>query len=167
MLSDVEDFLLGKKSPSDYHVKKFTSPMGDNFKLVKKVVTIVHTRTIDNYLTKIDERIGTKDSLIKITNDVTQRIFTLELTKEFFDMATSNDEEYEDIVSDFLISGTSAIYITRKNNPYALLYSFTFLPSDLFERRKLYFPCSDVYTNTSAYTKKLIVGYTYRERKPL
>lgn len=166
-LSEVEDFLTGKKNPFDYQVKKSTSLAGASFKLLRKVVAITHTRTLDNYLTKIDERKEGKTPLIRVMNDTEQKVFSLEATKEFLAMATSGNEDYEEIVSDFTLNGTSTIYITQKNNPYSLLHSFSFLPSNLFEREKLYFPYADTYTNTSAYTKKLLTGYTYRERRPL
>ncbi len=166
-LSELEDFLVGKKNPFDFQVKKTVTLAGDNFKLARKVVFVAQTRTLDSYLTKIDERKEGKVPLIRVMNDVEKKVFSIEATKEFLSMAKSDNEDLEEIVSDFVKNGTSTIYITKKNNPYALLYSLPFLPGNLFEREKLYFPYTDTYTNTSAYTKKLLSGYYYRERTAL
>lgn len=164
MLSEVEDFLTGKKNPSDYQVKKATNLAGEGFKLLRKVVTVTHTRTMDNYLTKVEGKKKGSAPLVKITNDVERKVVSVEVTKEFLAMTTSDDEDEEEIVNDFLLNGISTVYITRKNNPYAHMLTITFLPSHLFEKVKLYFPYTETYTNTSAYTKKLLDGYSYREK---
>lgn len=163
LLSEVEGFLTGVMNPFDYQVKKSITLAGDVFKLIKKITVVNHTRTLDNYLTKIEERrpIG---ALLKIVNDPDKKILSIEITKEFKAMMASTDEDEEEIVSDFVLSGPSTVYITPRNNPYVLLFQFTFLPNVLFEREKLYFPYVEVYTNTSAYTKKLLDGYSYREK---
>jgi hypothetical protein len=164
-LTELEGFLTGKKNPSEYQIKKTVNLAGESHKLLKKVVSESHVRTLDNYLTKIDEK-KKGLSLIRIVNDIQKKEFMIEATRDLIEMSNTDDEDYRDMLSDFLVNGHSTIYITKRNNPYSLLFSISFLPSELINQEKLYFPYDEMYTNTSAYTKKLITGYTYRERLP-
>src|SRR5574337_774705 len=55
-LSDVEDFSTGIKNPFDYYVSVSENPAGKTYKILKKKThTITYTRTLDNYLTKVDK----------------------------------------------------------------------------------------------------------------
>jgi hypothetical protein len=164
-LSEVEPFLLAIRSPSDYQVKEHRSLAGVKFKIIKKVSHIDYTRNLDNYLTKI-ENFDKKNSTVSITNITYDKVISVEISKEFKEFAVtgSGDDDERKIIEDFLNKGPTTIYLTKENNPFHLLFNFTFTPHQLFENETLYFNCNNKYTNTSAYTKKLIDGYGFTER---
>ena len=99
-----------------------------------------------------------------VVNNTKDRVISIELLKEFKEIYKNGSEDEQESVSDFLKKGTSILYLTKKNNPYWLLFSFSFIPQDLFEKEILYFNYENNYNDTSVYTKKLINSYGYKEK---
>ncbi len=162
-LTEVDGFLRAEKNTFDYQVKKFETLTSEICKIVKKKSQIAYIKTLDNYLTKVEDVDGNHNTLI-ITNNVSDRVIGIELTKDFKELIKLGDNETQDIINEFMNCGPSMIYITAKNNPYHLLFSFSFTPAALVDARTLYFKYNDVCSDTSAYTKKLIAGYGFKER---
>jgi hypothetical protein len=164
-LSEVEMFLTAQKNTFDYQVKVVEKITGITYSLVKKQLNINYTRTLNTYLTKVDEVLPNGNSVI-ITNDTVRGGVFIEVNKALKEVhkQIASSEEQEDVVNNFFNSGPSIVYLTKENNPYHLLFSFSFLPKTLFSVDKLYFPYKGSYTNTSAYTKKIIVGYGFKEK---
>lgn len=163
-MSEVEDFLKSKKSISNYYVKKVGKLTSENYKLVRKSLNVSYTRTLDNYLTKVEDSNPATD-IVKIVNDPNYKVVSIELSRDFIDLYTDGTEDDTDTVTHFINRGYSSVYLTKKDNPYHLLFSFTFSTKQLFEEGKLYFNCDKEFVGTSAYTKKLISGYGFREKK--
>ena len=162
-LSEVEGFLSGKKSTFNYQVQKLTTLAGVKFSITKKVVDVDYARTLDNYLTEIG--IYKRDeTIISVVNQKSHKVILVEIATEFKDMYTQGSDDEKDLVDDFLKLGRISIYITKKHNPYHLLFSFSFTIQEFFTKGKLYFNYEDECENTSAYTKKLIEGYGYKEK---
>jgi len=162
----VEKFLTGVSNTFDYKVKKVEKSSGITYVLLKKLVTINYTRSLDSYLTKV-ETTDTKEqyfSGIIITNNTENKVFSVRLSTDIKDMYKNGTEEEQERVSDFLNKGPSTVYITKRNNPYHLLFSFVLAPRALFDTERLYFNYTGSYTNVSAYTKKLVGGYEYKEK---
>ena len=162
-LNDVEMFLTAQKNTFDYYIKKIDTVTGSTHKLIKKQSTINYTRTLDSYLTKVED-VTSKGSIITIVNNTTKKVISINLLKDFKEMYNYGTDEEKESVSDFLKKGPSTIYLTKKNNPYWLLSSFSFTPAELFEKEILYFNYENKYNNTSIYTKKLINSYGYKEK---
>ena len=55
----------------------------------------------------------------------------------------------------------SNLYESVKSIPTRTI---SFTPNELFEKGKLYFKYEEEMDNTSAYTKKIISGYGYKEK---
>lgn len=163
LLSDVEIFLSGKRNPADYQIKKIKTLSGEKFSIFKKVVDVDYVRTLDNYLTEIGPPVS-GETIISITNQKSNKVVSVEIAPEFKDLYTYGSGEQKDDVDDFLNLGRAFVHITKKNNPYHLLFSFSFTPRDLFQEGRLYFNYKGECNNTSAYSKKIITGYGYKEK---
>jgi len=162
-LPEVEGFLAGKKNTFDYQVNKIKTLSGEKFTITKKVIDVDYVRTLDNYLTEIGspER-GT--TIISIVNQVSNKVVLVEIAPEFKEMYTYGSGDQKDTVDEFLKLGKTSVHITKKHNPYHLLFSFTFTAQELFNKGILYFNYEDECVNTSAYAKKIISGYGYKEK---
>jgi hypothetical protein len=160
-ISTVEPFLLGKMNLTDFRVVSAIEKDVRVYKLEKKNITVSYIRSLDNYLTKI-EALPLEDTAILITNDIANRTISLEILK---DSGPSNNEvEGEPTFSEFLNLTNSEIYITDRNNPYVLLQTISFSPNRLRRERIMEFRYVADCSNSSAYTKKIISGYSYIER---
>ena len=164
-LSEVEMFLTSEKNTFDFMVKKIEKISGTSYKIVKKQSTIKYTRTLDSYLTKVED-VERYKTILAIVNDNVHKHVYLELDIEFKEMylKTLGTEEEQEITSNFFNGAPSAVYLTKKNNPYYLLFSFSFTPKDFLTSDRLYFNYEGEYNDSSAYTKKLINGYGYKEK---
>ena len=168
LLSEVEEFLAGKLNPSDYKIQELKRLDGTKYKIVKKVTEFKRrqVRTLDTFLTKVTDTITTPDnSQLIITNTISERLISVKLAKSVKEMYTNGADEEVELVDEFLNRGNSTVYITQKNNPHCLLFSFTFSPTNLFEKGILNFEYKDDCSNASAYTKKIIAKYRYREKE--
>jgi hypothetical protein len=162
-LSDVEMFISGKRNPSDYSVKKQRTLSGEKFTITKKIVEVDYVRTLDNYLTEIGPpRSG--ETIISIVNQKSSKTILVEIAPEFKDIYAYGTGEQKDDVDEFLKLGKTSVHITKKHDPYHLLFSVTFSPNDLFHKGLMYFNYTGECENTSAYTKKIISGYGYKEK---
>jgi hypothetical protein len=161
-LSEVEMFLTARKNTFDYQIKRFDKLDGTTYKFIKKTSNVIFTRTLDSYLTKVDDTTP-YGAILTITNVTYDNVIIVELAKEFREIYENNSEDQEGLLK-FINSGPSALYLTRKNNPYHLLFSCIFSPKELFSVERLYFNYDGNYTDVSIYTKKLINGYVYKEK---
>ena len=164
-LSEVEMFLTAQRNTFDYKVKQTDRISGTVFTLIKKQSNVNYTRTLDSYLTKVEDAKRFED-ILTITNVISDKVISIEINKEFEELYIRDkcSEEQQESINSFFANGPSIVYLTKKNNPYHLLFSFSFTPKDLLSVDKLYFNYEGDYTDTSVYTKKLIIGYGYNER---
>jgi hypothetical protein len=163
-LSVVENFLTSVSNPADYRVKIYNDPTGKKYKIEKKIKTVNYVRNLDSYLTKLDDEItGTLNTVI-IINDTSKKKFTASISKDFKDLYHMGVEEEQKEVSRFLESGLITVYITKKNDPYSLLFSFNLSPNKLFELNTIAIKYDIDCKSSSAYAKKVIGGYLYLER---
>lgn len=161
-LSDVEPFIQGKKNTFNYIVKKIKNFTGERFILTQKVIEVNYVRTLDNYLTEIGN-IEPDTTIISIINDKKFKVVKIELASDFRSLYTSGSETDRDIINEIIESGRTAIHLTEKHNPYYLLFSMSFSPKELFEKGRLSFKYTGIVKNASAYTKKIVSGYGYKE----
>ena len=166
-IKEVEDFLLGKRNPYDYVVKKIERAIGTTVKIIKKELKVNYVRTLDNYLTKIDDmKINGFDKvIIGISNNTTYQSISVQINRDFKRLLTDGTDEEQEDVENFLKQGTSWLHFTKKNNPYHLLYSLPFYPKDVFEKNKAFFKYDVDLSNSSIYTKKIVNSYGYAIRK--
>lgn len=161
-IQDVELFLTGKRNTFDYYIKSNIRINKTIYTINKKLKDISLTRTLDNYLTKIDT--DNSSSIITIVNDIQKKLVSIEISSDFKDLYYSGDDEQKEYISEFLNIGQTSIYITEKNNPYNLRFTISFSPKNLFDNNIIYFPYKDNYENSSAYTKKVVSKYKYKEK---
>jgi hypothetical protein len=167
-LSEVEMFLSSEKNTFDYMVKHMKKLKGTGFAIIEKESAIgskrKFTRTLDSYLTKIEDTTHNKCKLVFIHDIINKRI-CVELNGRFKDpyLKTYGTEEDQEIMYNFFNSAPSTVYLTEKDNPYHLLFSFSFTPEDFLTLDRLYFSYTDNFSSSSLYTKKLINGYGYKE----
>ena len=159
-LSEVEVFLRAQRNAFDYKVNVSERPGGKIYKIVKKIDNINYVKTLDSYLTKIED-VKSSNAII-VTNNTLKKFVSVEIVKDFKAAYEQNTED--DNVYSFFNSGISSIYLTKKNNPYHLLFTVSFIPRELLVSDILYFNYTGSYNSSSAYTKKLINGYGYREK---
>lgn len=162
-LKEVKIFL--DKNPSDpgsYTINKIKRLDGIKYTLVKKNKEVTLTRTLDGYLCKIPA--ATNKTMISIINNTDDKLIKISFKQEIIEKYNAGAEDNVDEIFDFLNLGPLDIYITSKNNPYNLLYSFKYIPRELFDKGVLYFNYISKLKNTSAYAKKASCGYGYRER---
>ena len=157
-LEEVESFLLGKKNSFNYKIKKIKNLAGEKFVISEKVTNPIYTRSVDNYLKEI-EAPEAHVTVITITNQKTDKMFVVEFSKEFKLLCEDNTE----IIQDILSKGMVYIYITKKHNPYHLLFKINLSPKELLEKDFLTFEYDGVIEDASAYTKKILGNYGYRE----
>jgi hypothetical protein len=162
-LAEVEEFLLGKRNTSNYEVKKIKTFTGEKFILNKKIVEIVYTRTLDNYLTEV-KNVVSSSTIISITNFKSSKMITVNVTENFRLLYKNRAYEDKDIIDDILRYNSTSIHFTEKHNPYYLWFSITFSPQELFEKGHLDFRYTDTIENASVYTKRIITEYSYVER---
>lgn len=162
-LDDVKSFLTFEENTFNYFVRSRKKPTGTVYSIVSKKHEIDYTRTSSSYLTEVQPT--NKDSIICITHHPLKKSFTVSLDAKFKKMyLRENDpEDTFPSLTKFFASGPCSVYITKKHNPYCMLWSFRFLPSALLSEDSLNFTYSGVYNNVSVYTKKIITGYGYSE----
>ncbi len=161
-LADVDIFLNGLKNPFDYTIKSSVQSGNTSHKIVKKQISVNLTRTLDNYLTKVDES-GLGDPIIRILSNPRSNEILLRVSSHFKNMLKNGTIDEQEDVEQFLNCGESILYITEKNNPYAHIHTVNFNPRDLFHAEKLYFKCNEHLdiSHSSVYTKKIAKTYGY------
>lgn len=167
-LAELEPILAGKANPSDFKIQKMERLDGVKHTLIKKATKIDFNRkvrTLDNFLTKVPDLDSpdARDALI-ITNYTSDKIISIRLSKFVKEMFQNGTDDQKELVEEFILRGNSTIYITKKDNPHYLLHSCSFSTSDLYDRTTLNFKYDGDFRNCSAYTKKVIAGYRYREK---
>lgn len=161
-LSEVESFLTGMKNPFDYTIKEVRRSGSKSYKIARKASTINLTRTLDNYLTRVD-KIGDDVPTIRITVNLIDKNVRLHLDKHFVNMYKIGTEEEQEDVESFIRSGLSTMYVTKRNDPYHRLFTIVFSPKELFEKGDLYFPYDETldFSDVSVYTKKIVKNYGF------
>lgn len=161
-LHEVEPFLNSSRSTFDFHIRKVNA----SYRIVKKDKVVNYTRTEETYLTKVREVSNSPNTLIFV-NDTANKVISVELDRDVIYAIKNNGELIdgkEHPTTALFNSGLCTAYLTKKNNPYHLLFTFRFDPSTLLTTDTLYFKYDSVYNDTSIYTKKIIDGYFFKEQ---
>jgi hypothetical protein len=162
-LKEVEGFITAQKNSFNYMVKEVTKFSGVTYCIVKKASHVSYTRSVNNYLSLVAPA-SVKSSIITIVNDTRQQKISIQLAKDFEDMYNETPDEHQLILDKFLNGAMSDLHFTRQNNPYVLLQTVSFSPTELFSRHVLEFKASRILNNASVYTRKLIGNYGYIEK---
>ena len=163
-LDDVKKFLTLEENTFNYYVKKIQRPTGNKYIISTKKSMINYTRTLDSYLTEVEENVS--DPVLLLTHDKIKCQITIELDpvfKKTYQTSIKDGDDMPETVTNFFSAGPSTVYVTKKGSPYCMLSSFVFTPAALLDNETLHFPCDDAYNSISFYTKKLINGYKYQE----
>lgn len=158
-LSEVEGFLTAQKNPFDYNIKEILRSGSRSYKIIKKVTVINLTRTLDNYLTKIDI-LKNDIPTINVNINLVDKNVSVRLDPHFIGYANGTEEEQEDAEA-FNKQGLSTLYVTKKNDPYHHLFTIVFNPKELFQKERLYFDYDETldFSDVSIYTKKIVKSY--------
>lgn len=162
-LSEVELFLKGKKNPYDFHIRKIEKDGKVSYGIVRKQtnLAISFIRTLDNYLTKINETLDEK-AIVYIVNKIKYKTIELHINEIFKDQCVNNSTNNPSD-TEFIRQGQLHLYFTKKNDPYYLLYSVSFHTNALFNDEILCFNYGDIDLSTcSVYTKRLVNNYCYQ-----
>lgn len=161
-VSDVEIFLSGKRNPFDFTISKVKKITGETFKILKKQTEVFLTRTLDNYLTKV-EPFSESDTILKIITDSPARKIILKLDRAYKELYKTGTEEQQDDIGSFISHSASTLYFTKFNDPYYLYHSISFTPKELFEKDEVVFEYSEDIdlSDSSVYTKKILNSYGY------
>jgi len=164
-LTEVESFLTGMRNPFDYSIKEFQRAGSKSFRIARKVSTISLTRTLDNYLTRVDNN-PDEIPTIQISINLIDKNVRLRIDEQFVNMHKIGTEEEQEDAEAFIKSGLSSLYVTKKNDPYSRLFTIIFSPKELFEKGNLYFAYDETldFSNASVYTKKIVKNYGFTIR---
>jgi hypothetical protein len=161
-LKEVEGFITAQKNSFNYTVKEVTKFSGTTYCIVKKAAHVNYTRSVNNYLSLVAP--ASVKSIITIVNDTRQQKISIQLAKDFEDMYNETPDEHQLILEKFLNGAMSELHFTQRNNPYVLLQTVSFSPTELFNRHVLEFKATKILNNASVYTRKLIDNYGYTEK---
>jgi len=162
-LSTVSIFLTSQANPFNFLVKNVSSKDGPKSTLVKKLTNVKNTRTLDNYLTKLGS-VRNSNNIISIENRILSKVIVVIISKEFLWMYNNSSAEEISSINEFRQQGQTSIHITKKNDPYSLFLTVSFVPEELFVKQTLYFNYSMDCKNTSAYSRRIIEECSYIER---
>lgn len=162
-LSEVEDFLTGKKNPFDYYVKISKSIAGKAYKITRKqVLEVNYVRTLDNFLTEVKTLPKSADAFVLIENLVKEKKIKISLNKIVKVLHEEGSDADQETVSSFINHSSTSLFFTRKGDPYFLLHTLIFSPRELFDKSELYWDYTVDLSSSSVYTKKLLDGYSYK-----
>jgi hypothetical protein len=163
-LTEVEAFLTGQKKTFDYTVKKIQRAVGESFKISRKEYKINLARSLENYITQVSTA-RDEEPILTITAYLGSSTIKLEIDPLFKDLLDSGHDAEED-VQNFINHPSSALYFTRKNNPYHLLHTLVYKPRVLLDSGSMIFELKDTIdlSNSSVYTKKIVASYGYKIR---
>ncbi len=163
-LKDVEDFMVGKKNTFDYQIKEIKKFSGSSFILSKKASNVILARSLDFYLKEIPNDVV--DPTIRIITNVNTKRIAIILNEGFDEIYKYGSIEEQEKIEEFISMGTSSVHITKKGNPYHLLFTISFDSKKLFDEKRIDFDYPETLDlrNSSAYTKKIIDGYCYTIR---
>lgn len=165
LLSEVEDFLVGKKNPFDYYIKSSKEITGNTYKITRKqVLEVSYIRTLDNFLTEVGTMKKSADAFILIENFTKEKKIKISLNSIVNMLLNEGEDKDQDAITAFINNSSSFLFFTKKNDPYFLLHTLIFSPRELFEKNKLVWDYTDDLSSSSVYTKKLLDGYSYRIR---
>lgn len=160
-LSEVEDFLLAKKSTFDYYILRVRKVGGKEYKITRKIDKVNYVRTLDNYLTEVKSMSRIRDAVISIENFIEKKQIKINLNPILKVMLEEGTDEEVENIEGFVNSSISSLFFTKKRDPYFLLHNLSFLPKDLFEQETLHYVYEADLSNASVYTRKVVEGYSY------
>ena len=164
-LSEVENFLTGKKNPFDFYVKssKGIGIIGTTYKITRKQSLEINLiRTLDNFLTEVKTMSKSADAFLLIENMVKEKKIKISLNKSVRNLLEEISDTEQETIDSFINYPLASLFFTRKGDPYFLLYTLIFSPKELYEKRELYWDYTVDLSSSRAYTKKLLDGYSYR-----
>lgn len=161
-ISEVEVFLSGKRNPFNFTVSKIKKITGETYKLVKKQTDVFLTRTLDNYLTKVG-LFNESETILKIIINSSERKIILMLDNAYKELYKTGSEEQQEDIDSFINHNTSELYFTKRNDPYYLYHTISFVPKEIFEKDEVVFEYHNGIdlSNSSVYTKKILSSYGY------
>ena len=162
-LSEVEDFLKGKKNPFDYYVKVSKNIGGQTYKITRKqALEINYVRTLDNFLTEIKTLPKSADAFVLIENLIKEKKIKISLNKIVRVILEEGSDADQETITSFINHSSATLFFTRKGDPYFLLHTLIFSPRELFEKGELFWDYTVDISDSSVYTKKILDGYSYR-----
>jgi spore germination protein GerM len=162
-VDDVAGFLTAQKNPFEYMVKEVKRATSTTYKIVRKESKVVYTRTLDNYLTKVE---ADSKAILLITNHVADKTISITVNEGFKLLRTEGTDEEIEEVDNFTNRASITLYFTKRNDPYHWLHTMTFSPKEAMEKDKIYINYDLDLSDTSVYTKKVFGSYGYKiERK--
>ena len=162
-LTEVKDILEGKKNPFDYYVKITKSVAGTLHKITRKqVLEVSYVRTLDNFLTEVRTMAKSTDAFVLIENIVSEKKIKISLNKVLRVLLEEGSDNDQETVTSFISNPSTALFFTRKNDPYFLLHTLMFSPKELFDKGELFWDYNVDLSDSSVYTKKILDGYSYR-----
>lgn len=164
-LTEVEGFLTGQKKTFDYTVKKVQRAVGESYKLSRKEYKLNLARSLENYITQVSTA-RDEEPIFTITTYLGSDTIKLEIDPMFRELADIGQDEVEEDIQNFINHPTSALYFTKKNNPYHLLHTLIYRPKELFDSGSMIFNFDHAIdlSGTSVYTKKIVASYGYKIR---
>lgn len=160
LLSEVDDFLVGKKSVTDYYMKR----LGTHYKLTKRIIpTANQVRSLDNFLTEIHTMPKSKDAYVLIENYPKSKTIRISINDIVMILAEEGTDEDQERVKAFSVQAKSFLFFTEPRNPFALIYTLEFSPKELLRDKELLFSYGVDLSNVSVYTKRLIERYSYKK----
>lgn len=162
-LEEVKDILEGKKNPFDFYVK-ITKAIGSTTHKItrKQVLEVSYVRTLDNFLTEVKTMAKSADAFVLIENIVSEKKIKISLNRVLRVLLEEGSDKDQETVTSFISNPSTALFFTRKNDPYFLLHTLIFSPKELFEKSELFWDYNVDLSNSSVYTKKILDGYSYR-----
>ncbi len=164
-LKEVEDFLVAKKNTFDYYIQRVRKVGGKEYKLTRKISEVSYVRTLDNFLTEIKSMARISDAVVGIENFIEEKKIKLTLNPILKIMLDEGTDEEIDNIENFINAPISYIFFTKKKDPYFHLHTLSFLPKELFEKEVLHFDYTADLSNASVYTRKVVEGYSYSNRR--
>lgn len=162
-LTEVKDILEGKKNPFDFYVKISKNIAGTTHKITRKqVLEISYIRTLDNFLTEVKTMSKSADAFVLIENFTKEKKIKISLNDIVKVLLHEGDDKDQEAVTSFINNTSTALFFTRKGDPYFLLHTLTFSPKELFDKGELYWDYNVDISDSSVYTKKILDKYSYR-----
>jgi len=161
-VDEVTGFLTAQKNPYDYLIKTIKKAGNVTYRIARKESKINYTRTLDNYLTKVEMAGKDEESIVLITNNPKDRVIGIQIHKAFKNFLIDGTEEEQAEAETFFNRQSITLYFTKKNDPYHWLQTITFSPRNAYDNPKLYFNYETDLSDASVYTKKIVNSYAYR-----
>lgn len=161
---NVYDFLTGKLNTFNYRVKVTKTALSTDYIIEKKVTAVNLLRRTDTYLSQIESIPRNRDASVLIENIVSDKHIKLKINPSMRLLRIEGTEEEKDGIEQFLDTPSISLFFTKKDDPYFLLHTIEFSPTELLEKDTVYIKYEMDLVNISVYTRKIINGYSYHEK---